>query len=187
MVTGADDEEIMVGSRNAIIYRTSLAEIRTLGRIAQGVKIMTKLADDDVVISMSAFRERTWEDFESLPPVQPKKARAASTNGHASDAMLDDADADAPPGDEAADAVDDIPREAEDALETGDAEEQDEDPGEAEEDAVEDDAPSAAVEADEVPGATDEDAARVDEGTTLSMWHVMDAPLFPEQDEENGA
>ena len=186
VVTGSDDEEIMVGSRNAIIYRTSLAEIRTLGRIAQGVKIMTKLADDDVVISMSAFRERTWEDFESLPPVQPKKARAASTNGHASDAMLDDTDADAPDS-EAGDAVDDDAPEAEDALETGDAEEQDEDPGEAGEDAVEDDAPSAAVETDEVPGATGEDAARVDEGTTLSMWHVMDAPLFPEQDEEDGA
>ena len=163
VITGSDDEEIIVGSRNAMVYRTSLADIRTLGRITQGVKVMTKLADDDVVISMSAFRERTWEDFEKLPKVQPKKARAASTNGHASAAALDndaaEAAADAPAGDEAGDAVDDNAPEAEDALETGDA-----------------------VEADEAPDAAGEDTAKVDD--TLSMWHVMQAPLFPEPDEE---
>jgi len=159
VITGSDDEEIIVGSRNAMVYRTSLADIRTLGRITQGVKVMTKLAEDDVVISMSAFRERTWEDFERLPKVQPKKVRAASTNGHASAATFDDAaaeaDADAPAGDEAEDAAD--------------AE-------------VADEASSAAVETDEAPDAAGEDAARVDD--TLSMWHVMQAPLFPEADEE---
>ncbi len=163
VITGSDDEEIIVGSRNAMVYRTSLADIRTLGRITQGVKVMTKLADDDVVISMSAFRERTWEDFEKLPKVQPKKARAASTNGHASAAALDndaaEAAADAPAGDEAGDAVDDNAPEAENALETGDA-----------------------VGADEAPDAAGEDTAKVDD--TLSMWHVMQAPLFPEPDEE---
>ena len=163
VITGSDDEEIIVGSRNAMVYRTSLADIRTLGRITQGVKVMTKLADDDVVISMSAFRERTWEDFEKLPKVQPKKARAASTNGHASAAALDndaaEAAADAPAGDEAGDAVDDNAPEAEDALETGDA-----------------------VGADEAPDVAGEDTAKVDD--TLSMWHVMQAPLFPEPDEE---
>ena len=188
VVTGSDDEEIMVGSRNAIIYRTSLAEIRTLGRNTQGVKIMTKLAEDDVVISMSAFRERTWEDFEKLPKVEPKKTRAASTNGHAA-AALDEsaAAAEAPVGEDAAeavDAVDDDAPEAEAALDTGDAEDAVEDSAEEPDDDAADDAPSAAVEPDEAPGATDQ-GANVDEGTTLSMWHIMDAPLFPDQDEEN--
>ncbi len=153
VITGTDDEEIMVGSRNAMIYRTSLAEIRTLGRNTQGVKIMTKLAEGDVVISMSAFRERTWEDFEKLPKVQPKKTRAASTNGHASAVPLDDAAA-----------VAEVPAEGEttDAQDAGE-----ETPG------------------DGTPGSA-EDAANVDD--TLSMWHIMQAPLFPESDEEeNGA
>ena len=185
VVTGSDDEEIMVGSRNAIIYRTSLAEIRTLGRNTQGVKIMTKLAEDDVVISMSAFRERTWEDFEKLPKVEPKKTRAASTNGHAAAAALDEAA-------EAVDTVEDEAPEAEAALDTGDAEDAADAADSAEEpdDDVADDAPSAAIEPDEAPGATGGDAVGVDEGTTLSMWHIMDAPLFPEADEDaekNGA
>ena len=184
VVTGSDDEEIMVGSRNAMIYRTSLAEIRTLGRVAQGVKVMTKLAEGDVVISMSAFRERTWEDFEKLPKVEPKKARAASTNGHASAAALDDAAAaaavHAPDSDEAEDAV------VDDAPEAGDA-------VDAEEDTESDDAPTGAA-----PTATAEDASDAAENAnagddggdmTVSMWHAMQAPLFPEaeEEEENGA
>ena len=198
VVTGADDEEIMVGSRNAMIYRTSLAEIRTLGRNTQGVKIMTKLADDDVVISMSAFRERTWEDFEKLPKVQPKKARPASTNGHAATAMLD-VDDDAQP--EAGDTAEDEGPAAEDALDIEDTVEADEaDDAEADADPAVAEAPAAA----EDTGDADEDtesldgpagaspvaedvpdpAANVAEGTTLSMWHIMDAPLFPEADEE---
>ena len=185
VVTGSDDEEIMVGSRNAMIYRTSLAEIRTLGRVAQGVKVMTKLAEGDVVISMSAFRERTWEDFEKLPKVEPKKARAASTNGHASAAALDDpaaaAAVHAPDSDEAEDAV------VDDAPEAGDA-------VDSEEDTESDDAPTGAA-----PTATAEDASDAadnanagDDGgdMTVSMWHAMQAPLFPEEEEEeeeNGA
>ena len=175
VVTGSDDEEIMVGSRNAMIYRTSLAEIRTLGRVAQGVKIMTKLADDDVVISMSAFRERTWEDFEKLPKVQPKKARAASTNGHASAAAAADAsDSDEATGIGDAVETDDIAPEAEDALEAGDTDE----------DAEIDDTPSGAAPVAEAAEDESDAAANVAEGTTLSMWHIMDAPLFPEADEE---
>ena len=168
VVTGSDDEEIMVGSRNAMIYRTSLAEIRTLGRIAQGVKVMTKLADDDVVISMSAFRERTWEDFENLPKVQPKKARAASTNGHAPAATLDDAGAAEEASPEAEEASEDetseIVLDAEETSETN----EDTDPVDDADDAGE--------------GASGD--------TTVSMWHAMQAPLFPEPDEpkdEEGA
>ncbi len=173
VVTGSDDEEIMVGSRNAIIYRTSLAEIRTLGRNTQGVKIMTKLADDDVVISMSAFRERTWEDFENLPKVEPKKARAASTNGHVSAAALDEAVAEDAPEAEDATGDEDAP-EAEVALEGSDA-------GDAGEDAEGDETPSGAADASDADGGD----------TTVDMWHAMQAPLFPEPDEseedESGA
>ena len=71
VVTGDDEEEIIVGSRKAMVYRTSIAEIRAYGRIAQGVKVMTKLAEGDVVISMSAFRERTHEDFPVPAEPQP--------------------------------------------------------------------------------------------------------------------
>ena len=91
VVTGDDEEEIIVGSRKAMVYRTSIAEIRTYGRIAQGVKVMTKLADDDVVISMSAFRERTHEDFDApdnggapKPAAEPKSAgRRNASRGQA--------------------------------------------------------------------------------------------------------
>ena len=183
VVTGSDDEEIMVGSRNAIIYRTSLAEIRTLGRNTQGVKIMTKLADNDVVISMSAFRERTWEDFENLPKVEPKKARAASTNGHASAAALDEAAAEEAPEPEEPASDEDAP-EAEVALEGSDA-------GDADEDAEGDETPSGTSPVAEAAEDDSDPAANVAEGTTLSMWHIMDAPLFPEAEEpeedESGA
>ncbi len=181
VVTGSDDEEIMVGSRNAIIYRTSLAEIRTLGRNTQGVKIMTKLADDDVVISMSAFRERTWEDFEKLPKVEPKKARAASTNGHASAAALDEATVEEAPEPEEPAGDEDAP-EAETALEDSDA-------GDADEAAESDEAPSGTSPVAEAAEDDSDTAANVAEGTTLSMWHIMDAPLFPEteESEEDGA
>ncbi|MCY4447359.1 MAG: DNA gyrase subunit A [Chloroflexi bacterium] len=181
VVTGSDDEEIMVGSRNAIIYRTSLAEIRTLGRNTQGVKIMTKLADDDVVISMSAFRERTWEDFEKLPKVEPKKARAASTNGHASAAVLDETTAEEAPEPEEPAGDEDAP-EAETALEDSEA-------GDADEAVESDETPSGTSPVAEVAEDDSDPAANVAEGTTLSMWHIMDAPLFPEaeESEEDGA
>ena len=45
---------------------------------------MTKLSGDDVVISMSAFRERTPADFDQMPEVaapQPKTNGAVSANG----------------------------------------------------------------------------------------------------------
>ena len=181
VVTGSDDEEIMVGSRNAIIYRTSLAEIRTLGRNTQGVKIMTKLADDDVVISMSAFRERTWEDFENLPKVEPKKARAASTNGHASAAALDETAAEEAPEPEEPASDGDAP-EADVALEDSEA-------GDADEAAESDETPSGTSPVAEAAEDDSDTAANVAEGTTLSMWHIMDAPLFPEaeESEEDGA
>ena len=192
VVTGSDDEEIIVGSRNAMVYRTSLADIRTLGRITQGVKVMTKLAEDDVVISMSAFRERTWEDFERLPKVQPKKARSQSNNGHAPTADMigetlggqdgldaedtsepeDAADADASDAEGALDIVD--VDEASDAEDANDDAESDDTPSGAEPIAVADDAPDATKDADAGKGGGD---------MTVSMWHAMQAPLFPEAEE----
>ncbi len=67
VVTGPGVEEIMVGSRKAMVYRTKIMEIRSLGRNTQGVQVMTKLSADDEVISMSAFRERSAAEFEELP------------------------------------------------------------------------------------------------------------------------
>ena len=64
VVTGPDVEEIMVGSQKAMVFRTPIMEIRSMGRATQGVQVMTKLSEEDRVISMSAFKERTWEDFE---------------------------------------------------------------------------------------------------------------------------
>ena len=79
VVTGLDVEEIMVGSRKAMVYRTRIKEIRSLGRNTQGVQVMTKLVDDDEVISMSAFRERSAAEFEELQQAAEaaKAAKAA--------------------------------------------------------------------------------------------------------------
>ena len=57
VVTGSDVEEVMVGSAKAMVFRTNINEIQTIGRVTQGVKVMTKLQDDDRVISISAFKE----------------------------------------------------------------------------------------------------------------------------------
>ena len=57
VVTSSDVEEVMVGSAKAMVVRMNINEIQTIGRVAQGVKVMTKLQDDDKVISLSAFKE----------------------------------------------------------------------------------------------------------------------------------
>ena len=100
VVTGPDVEEIMVGSRRAMVYRTAIKDISSQGRNTQGVRVMTKLAEDDEVISMSAFRERTAAEFEQAaetPPEAPPR-RAPSRNGARPPAQpafdLDPADAD---------------------------------------------------------------------------------------------
>jgi DNA gyrase subunit A len=76
VILGADVEEAMVGSSKAMVYRTRLDEIRQLGRATQGVKIMTKLRDDDKVISLSAFKERAFADLPIIP-----RLSAPATNG----------------------------------------------------------------------------------------------------------
>ena len=77
VILGADVEEAMVGSSKAMVYRTRLDEIRQLGRATQGVKIMTKLRDDDKVISLSAFKERAFADLPIIP-----RLSAPATSGH---------------------------------------------------------------------------------------------------------
>ena len=85
VVTAEDVEEIMVGSAKAMVYRTHIKEIRTLGRNTQGVQVMNKLAPDDQVISMSAFKERSWEKEQEEPSKAPArkttKAAKSGTNG----------------------------------------------------------------------------------------------------------
>ena len=77
VILGADVEEAMVGSSKAMVYRTRLDEIRQLGRATQGVKVMTKLRDDDKVISLSAFKERAFDELPEIP-----RLSAPATNGH---------------------------------------------------------------------------------------------------------
>jgi len=94
VITGPDVEEVMVGSAKAMVYRTAIKEIRTLGRNTQGVQVMTKLQPADQVISMSAFKERAWDE-EPEPTPAPRAARATRgrTNGTAKKASAEPADA----------------------------------------------------------------------------------------------
>ena len=78
VVTGADVEEVMVGSSKAMVYRTAIKEIRTLGRNTQGVQVMTKLQGDDHVMSMSAFKERSWEEAEAERAAAALKAATSA-------------------------------------------------------------------------------------------------------------
>ena len=78
VVTGPDVEEVMVGSAKAMVFRTSISEIQTIGRIAQGVKVMTRLADGDRVMSVSAFKEGAWQDAAPVAGLF-----ASRQNGHA--------------------------------------------------------------------------------------------------------
>jgi DNA gyrase subunit A len=82
VVTSPDVEEMMVGSAMAMVYRTRIDEIRRLGRATQGVMVMTKLGPKDQVISMSAFKERAFEDVPELPKLSAPR-RATGTNGRA--------------------------------------------------------------------------------------------------------
>ena len=90
VITGPDVEEVMVGSAKAIVYRTAIKDIRTLGRVTQGVQVMTKLSPDDQVISMSAFKERDLDQVIQPPAIATIAAPppSASSNGHASPAQL---------------------------------------------------------------------------------------------------
>jgi len=78
VVTSPEVEEVLVGSAKAMVYRTRLDEIRSLGRNTQGVKVMTKLTEGDQVISLSAFRERSWEEIPELPSLTAAPRQAAA-------------------------------------------------------------------------------------------------------------
>jgi DNA gyrase subunit A len=93
VVTGPDVEEVMVGSSKAMVYRTAIKEIRTLGRNTQGVQVMTKLQGDDHVMSMSAFKERSWEEAEAARAAAAPNVIAARLDAIASDANADADDA----------------------------------------------------------------------------------------------
>ena len=84
VITGPEVEEVMVGSSKAMVYRTAIKEIRTLGRNTQGVQVMTKLQPADKVISMSAFKERSWDEEPAKLPklaAPAKRATANASNG----------------------------------------------------------------------------------------------------------
>jgi DNA gyrase subunit A len=106
VITGPEVEEVMVGSAKAMVYRTAIKEIRTLGRNTQGVQVMTKLGSADRVISMSAFKERAFdEDLEPDPTPVPRatRGRINGTAKKADDApeeSTDQVEGDAPEADE---------------------------------------------------------------------------------------
>ena len=79
-VTGPDVEEVMVGSSKAMVYRTSIDEIRRLGRVTQGVMIMNRLKEGDRVISISAFKEGAYQETSALPTLSAPRLDT-STNG----------------------------------------------------------------------------------------------------------
>jgi len=89
VITGPDVEEVMVGSSKAMVYRTAIKEIRTLGRNTQGVQVMTKLQGDDHVMSMSAFKERSWEEAEAARAAAAPVVTSAPMDTDGSEPDLD--------------------------------------------------------------------------------------------------
>jgi DNA gyrase subunit A len=100
VITGPDVEEVMVGSSKAMVYRTAIKEIRTLGRNTQGVQVMTKLQATDRVISMSAFKERSWDNDDNQMP-KPTPGPATSGTRVAPAAAPNDSIPDEPTGEDA--------------------------------------------------------------------------------------
>ena len=94
VVVGPDFDEVMVGSAKAMVYRTRIKEIRSLGRATQGVMVMTKLQSDDQVISISAFKEGAVEEESEIPvlsapkPEKRNKGLSKSKSTKASDAEI---------------------------------------------------------------------------------------------------
>ena len=82
VVVGKNEEEVMVGSAKAMVFRTRIEEIRMLSRATQGVMVMTKLREGDKVISLSAFRERLPEEIPQLPRLTASRPAAPRQNGH---------------------------------------------------------------------------------------------------------
>ena len=77
----AECQEIIVGSAKAIVIRTPLTEIPSLGRNTQGVMVMRKLAPDDRVVSVACLNE--GKTPEKAPDKSAARAKAQSgRNGH---------------------------------------------------------------------------------------------------------
>ena len=79
-----DSKEIYVVSEQAQVLRTSLSEIRSMGRATQGVTIF-KPAKGDAVASISCVSDLNLQDEADPKPAKPKVKRQngdASKNGH---------------------------------------------------------------------------------------------------------
>jgi DNA gyrase subunit A len=100
VITGPEVEEVMVGSAKAMVYRTAIKEIRTLGRNTQGVQVMTKLQPTDQVISMSAFKERAWDEEPEPEPTPAPRATRGRSNGTAKKAAAEPAEVPEEPTDD---------------------------------------------------------------------------------------
>ena len=82
VVVTEEIEEVIVGTRKAMVFRTPLSEIPRLGRATQGVMVMDpkKLASDDRIISVSTLIER--EEEKEPPAKGQRKGGLRSRNGH---------------------------------------------------------------------------------------------------------
>jgi DNA gyrase subunit A len=130
VVTGSDVEEVMVGSSKAMVYRTAIKEIRTLGRNTQGVQVMTKLQGDDHVMSMSAFKERSWEEAEAARAAAAPVATTIQTEitGDTTDPTPEDTDIDDDVDDDAEDGNDQPTQPGFDFGDDGEADEPEDEP-----------------------------------------------------------
>ena len=84
-----DSKEIYVVSEQAQVLRTSLSEIRSMGRATQGVTIF-KPAKGDAVASISCVSDLNLQDEADPKPAKPKVKRQngdASKNGHRNSAQ----------------------------------------------------------------------------------------------------
>ena len=52
----ADNQELMVITRNGIIIRMAVSDVSTMGRNTQGVRIISLKGDDDRVIGVASIR-----------------------------------------------------------------------------------------------------------------------------------
>ena len=79
----ADSDEVYVVSQKALVLRTNLSEIRSVGRATQGVTIF-KLDADDGVSAIACVRElEVPEEVQVLPDLKAKAKSDGKRNGTA--------------------------------------------------------------------------------------------------------
>ncbi len=78
-----DGDEIMLISQGGTLVRTSVAEIRTMGRNTQGVRLI-RLADDEKLVGLQRIDELETSEEESAEEIDVESGDKANTNVEAS-------------------------------------------------------------------------------------------------------